>query len=239
MSVVTISRQLGSGGNEIAAALAERLGLRFVDREIIHRAAHEAGVPETMLTELTYEGQRSLAERVLDIVNTMPVVPHTPHASLRETAAPVAMPPVSILTPAAPIFSRPMVAYVGVIAQIVRDLAAQGDIVIVGRGGQVILRERDDTLHVHIIAPFDQRVDTLTKRKGINRREARARITANDRTRRDYLRRYYHVSWGDPALYDLVINMDKPTLTTVVDLIVRAQEGLGRPQSSSPRTGQQ
>lgn len=238
MPVLTISRQLGSGGNEIAAALAERLRLRFVDREIIHRAANEAGVPKTMLTELTYEGQRSLAERVLDIVNTMPVVPQTPHASLRETAAPVAMPPVSILTPAAPIFSQSMDAYVGVIAQIVRDLAAQGDIVIVGRGGQVILRERDDTLHVHIIAPFDQRVDTLTRREGINRREARARITASDRARSDYLRRYYHVLWSDPALYDLVINMDKIPRAAGVDLIVRAQEGLRGSQSSAPLTGQ-
>jgi cytidylate kinase len=238
MPVLTISRQLGSGGNEVAADVAERLGLRFVDREIIHRAASAAGVPQAMLTELSFEGQRSLAERVLDIVNTMPVLPHTPHASLRETAAPVAMPPASILTPMAPIFSRPMDAYVGVISQIVRDLATQGNVIIVGRAGQVILRERDDTLHVHIAAPFDQRVETLTTRESINRREARARITASDRARRDYLRRYYHVSWTDPALYDLVINMDKITRATAVDLIVRAQEVLSESRGSKPVAGQ-
>lgn len=232
MPVLTISRQLGSGGNEIAAAVAKRLGLRFVDREIIHRAANEAGVPETMLTELSYEGRRSLVERVLDVVNTMPVVPNTPHASLRETAAPIAMPPASILTPVAPIFSQPMDAYVGVIAQIIRDLAAQGDIVIVGRAGQVILRDRDDTLHVHIIAPFDQRVDTLTKREGINRREARACVTASDRARSDYLRRYYHVAWSDPAVYDLVVNTDKLAQETVVGLIVHTLEGLTGPRSA-------
>jgi cytidylate kinase len=224
--VITVSRQLGSGGNEIAAAVAERLGLRFVDREIIHRAAHEAGVPQVALEELAYEGQRSLIERVLDIVNTMPAIPQIPHASLREMAAPMATPFGNILTPATPLFGLPMEQYVQVVEQVIRDLAEQGNVLIVGRAGQVILRDREDALHVQIIAPYEQRVETVMAREGINRDEARARVSASDRARSEYLRRYYHVRWTDPLLYDLVINTAKIDQLTAVELIVRAQLAL-------------
>ncbi|MFQ5595945.1 MAG: AAA family ATPase [Anaerolineae bacterium] len=223
MAVLTVSRQLGSRGSEIAAGVAERLSLRFVDREIIHRAAQEAGVPQATLMEQSYEGQRSLFERALDIVNTMPGIPQVPHTSRRETTAPMALPLSNILTPAAPIFSQPMASYVRVVEQIIRDLANQGNIVIVGRGGQMILRGRDDTLHVHIIAPFDQRVDTLIQRDNLKRREARARVAASDRARSEYIRRFYHVQWFDPTLYDLVMNTDKIDTLTGIELIVRAQ----------------
>ena len=224
--IITISRQLGSRGNEIAAAVAERLGLRFIDREIIHRAAHEAGVPRVALEELAYEGQRSLIERVLDIVNTMPAIPQVPHASLREMAAPMATPFGNILTPATPLFGLPMEQYVQVVEQVIRDLAEQGNVLIVGRAGQVILRHRDDALHVQIIAPYEQRVETVMARAGIDRDEARARVSASDRARSEYLRRYYHVRWTDPLLYDLIINTAKIDQLTAVELIVRAQLAL-------------
>ena len=224
--IITVSRQLGSRGNEIAAAVAERLGLRFVDREIIHRAAREAGVPQVALDELAYEGQRSLIERVLDIVNTMPAIPQVPHASLREMAAPMATPFGNILTPATPLFGLPMEQYVHIVEQVIRDLAERGNVLIVGRAGQVILRDREDALHVQIIAPFDRRVETLMAREQIDRREAEARIRASDRARSEYLRRYYHVRWTDPQLYDLVINTAKLDWLTAVELIVRAQLAL-------------
>lgn len=224
--IITISRQLGSQGNEIAAAVAQRLGLRFVDREIIHRAAREAGVPRAALEELAYEGRRSLIERVLDVVNTMPAIPQTPHASLREMAAPMATPFGSILTPATPLFGLPMEQYVQVVEQVIRDLAEKGGVLIVGRAGQVILRHRDDVLHVRIIAPHDRRVEILMAREGIDRSEARARINASDRARSEYLRRYYHARWADPQLYDLVINTAKIDQLAAVELIVRAQLAL-------------
>jgi hypothetical protein len=64
MTIVTISRQLGSGGNGKAAGVAEALGLKFIDREIMNRAAHEAGVPKIALQEMEYEGQRTLSDDV-------------------------------------------------------------------------------------------------------------------------------------------------------------------------------
>lgn len=223
MAVLTVSRQLGSRGNEIAFGVAERLGLRFVDREIIHRAASEAGVPDAALAELGYEGQRSLVERVLSIVNTMPAIPQTPHPSLRETTAPMSLPFSSILTPAAPIFSQPMNTYIRVIEQIIKDLADQGNVLIVGRAGGMILRDRNDVMHIQITAPLDRRIETLMERERIDEAEARSRVTASDRARSEYVKRYYRVEWTDSLSYDLVINTDKIDTLTAIELIVRAQ----------------
>jgi cytidylate kinase len=69
-------------------------------------------------------------------------------------------------------------------------------------------------------------VETVMAREGINRDEARARVSASDRARSEYLRRYYHVRWTDPLLYDLIINTAKIDQLTAVELIVRAQLAL-------------
>jgi hypothetical protein len=102
--VITVSRQLGSHGGEIGARVAEALGLRFVDREIIRQAAQEAGVPEVALQEMEYEGKRSLIERILNSMKAMPPIPPTPEASLREPAASIPLPFGGILSPAIPPF---------------------------------------------------------------------------------------------------------------------------------------
>jgi hypothetical protein len=70
MTLITISRQLGSGGDAIAAEVASHLGLRLVDRETVHALALAAGVPEDLLVRLMYEGQRSLAAEILDSLAT-------------------------------------------------------------------------------------------------------------------------------------------------------------------------
>lgn len=209
MGVVTISRQMGSYGDEIAAEVARILGFRFIDREIIHRAAEEAGVPRIALQEIAYEGQRNIVERILQAVNAMPPVPRTAEAWRREAAASVPRPFGGIFSPAVPSFAVTLRDYVHMMEMVIRDLAQEGNVVMVGRGGQVLLRDAPRALHVQIIAPFQDRVATLADRDGLEEREASTRLRSSDRARRDYLRQYHGVDWLDPALYDLVINTGK------------------------------
>ena len=74
MSVITVSRQLASLGCDLAAQVAGLLGFRLVDREIIHRAAEEAGVPKIALQEIAYEGRIDVVNRILQAVYAMPPV---------------------------------------------------------------------------------------------------------------------------------------------------------------------
>lgn len=226
MTIVTISRQLGSGGNEIAASVAEALGLRFIDREMINRAAREAGVPKMALQEMEYEGHRTLVEQVLDILRQMPPIPNPPETARREAAVPLSVHFGGIFSPTLRPMSTAMDDYVRIVGMVIRDLAREGGVIIVGRGSQMLLKDHLAALHVQIIAPFGHRVKTVVEREGLESREAVSRVRTSDRSRSDYLRRYHNVHWLDSRLYDLVINTAKVPVKVAVELIVEASRAL-------------
>jgi cytidylate kinase len=226
MTIVTFSRQLGSGGNEIAAGVAEALGLRFIDREIINRAAHEAGVPKIALQEMEYEGQRTLVEQVLDILRQMPPLPNPLETAQREAATPLSVHFGGIFSPTVRPMSIAMGDYVRIVGMVIRDLAREGRVIIVGRGSQVLLKDHPAALHIQIVAPFWHRVKAIMEREGLERRATVSRVRISDRARADYLRRYHNVRWLDPHLYDLVINTDKVPVEVAVGLIVEASRAL-------------
>jgi len=226
MTIVTISRQLGSGGNEIAAGVAEALGLRFIDREIINRAAHEAGVPKIALQEMEYEGQRTLVEQVLDILRQMPPVPNPPETARREAATPLSAHFGGIFSPTLRPMNTAMDDYVRMVGMVIRDLAREGGVIIVGRGSQVLLKDHPAALHVQLIAPFWHRVKIVMEREGLERRAALGRVRTSDQARAGYLRRYHNVNWLNPQLYDLIINTAKVPVEVAVRLIVEASRAV-------------
>jgi cytidylate kinase len=226
MAIVTISRQLGSAGNEIAAGVAEAMSLRFIDREMINRAAHEAGVPKIALQEMEYEGQRTLVEQVLDILRQMPSIPNPLETAQREAATPLSVHFGGIFSPTLRPMSTAMDDYVRMVGMVIRDLAREGGVIIVGRGSQVLLKDHPTALHVQIIAPFWYRVKKVMEREGLERRAAVSRVRTSDRARAGYLRRYHSVHWLDPQLYDLVINTAKVSVEVAVRLIVEASRAL-------------
>ncbi len=226
MSVITVSRQLASHGCEIAANVASMLGFRLIDREIIYRAAEEAGVPKIALEEIVFEGRRNLAERILRAVNAMPAVPSTAEAWKREAARPVSRPYGGIFSPAVPSFSVTLKDYVDMVGMVIRDLAREGNVVIAGRGSQVLLGDVPGAVHVQVVAPFDHRVAVLAEREGIEAKEAAKRLKASDGARRDYLRQYHQVDWLDPTLYDLVINTHRIPPGEAAGMIVHTYQRL-------------
>jgi len=222
MAIVTLSRQLGAGGSEVASGVAKALGLRVVDREAIERAAGQAGVPEIALHELGYEGQRSLVQRMLDSLQTSPAIPSIVEMQRREFGTPVGM-PRGIFTPARPLLSAAMEEYVHMVGMVVQNIAKEGNVLIVGRASQVLLKDQPEALHVQIVAPLSHRVEKLMRAEGLTQVQARKRVLAADRARADYLQRYYGVGWLDPQLYDLVINTGRLSIQTAVQLVVLAQ----------------
>ncbi|HUW96064.1 MAG TPA: cytidylate kinase-like family protein [Anaerolineae bacterium] len=112
------------------------------------------------------------------------------------------------------------------VGMVIRNLAREGNVVIAGRGGQVLLQDMPRALHVQVVAPFDHRVAVLARREGIAPEEASRIVGASDRTRRDYLRKYHRVDWLDPTLYDLVINTRKIPASLAAAMIVDAYQEL-------------
>jgi cytidylate kinase len=180
MSAITISRQMGSRGNELARRVAQRLGWRQVCRDLINRAALAAGAPQVALAEIDELGFFGL------------------HPSAKERQA-----------------------YQSQVECFIRDLANEGDVVIVGRGGQVVLRDRPDVLHVRVVAPLEARVAWLQQEKNISAESARACLKESDKARARYLRRSYNIHLDDPTLYHLIINTSLLGVPQAVNLIAQ------------------
>ena len=165
MSAITISRQLGSLGDEVAQAISARTGYRIISRELINQAARQAGVPEVALA-------------TIDDLNLLGLRPSTADRH----------------------------AYHQAISTLMHSVVDSGQMIIIGRAGQIILQDHPQVLHVKVIAPAELRSTRIARSEGISLENARARISASDKSRRSYLSRYYHVRWDDPELYDVMIN---------------------------------
>ncbi len=222
MAVITVSRQLGSGGSYIATQVARELGLRYLDREIVQRAAElaEGGSAELMADLEKPESVPGLIDRIIYALASMPTIPMVPSATLRE--------PPYIFDEATQTWValsgrlEPTLNYVNLIRGVIEEFAHEGNVMIVGRGGHVVLANHPQVLRVLIIAPFEQRVRTIMDRMQLSERQAIRRVEQSDRERAEYLKRYYGVTWLDPQLFDLVINTGRISLDAAAALICNA-----------------
>jgi cytidylate kinase len=218
--IVTLSRQLGSGGDVIAARVAAALGLTLVDREYVQRAALAAGVPAHLLQKLMYEGHSSLAAEIMESLGGRPG---------EATSAPKQAPPPLLglyapLLPPAAVSQEEAARAVGLV---IKDIASQGNSLILGQGAQVWLRGYADACHVQVVAPLEVRIKRLAEREGLPLAAARQQVRSNDRSRSDYLLRFHNEHWLDPLLYHLVINTGSTPLEAAVSLIVHAAQVIG------------
>jgi cytidylate kinase len=235
MAVITISRQLGTHGEEIASRVAQALQLRLIDAVTINRAAQRAGVPQMALAELEHEGERGLANQMLKALRTMPslrssvsfaVPTATEESAATPSVSPLMIPFSGLFSPTVPPISASLESYVRMVDLVIRGLAHEGNVLIVGRGAQVLLRNHPGALHVQIVAPLAYRIQVVMERTELDKRAVQSRVRASDRARFDYLRRYHDVDWLDPTLYHLVLNTGRISITTAADLIIAAQQAV-------------
>lgn len=113
-------------------------------------------------------------------------------------------------------------AYHQAMTQVMEDLVAKGNVVIIGRAGQVILRDYPGVFHVQIVAPVEVRAGRLSQELSIPIAAARAQVKVSDRRRREYLRRAFRARWDDPTLYDLVLNTARLTPDLAAGLVCQA-----------------
>ena len=211
MPVVTISRQYASGGGEIAQRVANELHAFLLDRELIHEVAQRLGLPEDVVSEHDERGETVIGR----LVNALRM--SYPDAS--------SMPDLIDLPGDIP--ELPNRAYVQVVEQVIQETARTGNAVIVGRGSQFVLQNHVGTLHVHIFAPFDNRVQSvMTEQPGTIRQDAERVVRDFDGGRARYARHFYHSDWQAPQHYHLVLNAGRMSHDLAVRLIVAAAQAL-------------
>jgi cytidylate kinase len=188
--VVTIARQLGSGGSEVGRLVAQQAGLTYVDRQIITEVARRLGVDVREAQRLD-EYTAGIAAQIWEAVRA---------------SQPFLLNYASFLGTLTRSGQRNEIAYLHLTQRVIRELAAQGDVVIVGRGSQFLLRDLPRTLHVYIFAPLPQRIAHVMRTLRVDQRRARELIERRDYDYDAYLRRYYGNDGRLPELYHLLIN---------------------------------
>ncbi len=113
------------------------------------------------------------------------------------------------------------------IAAEVLDVALKDNVVIMGRWSTLLLRGVDHALRVRVYAPMEVRVGRIQERLGVGPDEARLRIERSDRGVRARIRQFFDVEWGDPALYDALLNTERVSVEAGADLLCYA---LARPE---------
>jgi hypothetical protein len=108
------------------------------------------------------------------------------------------------------------------VQSIIRAACKHDNVVIVGRGGQAVLRNDPGVLHVRIEAPLETRISRVQLREDLTFELARDVVAERDRAAADYLKRFYNVDWSDSLLYHLIINTGPWSIEAASRLIVTA-----------------
>ncbi|MEW6577802.1 MAG: cytidylate kinase-like family protein [Chloroflexota bacterium] len=209
MAVITISRQIGSGGEQIARRVCEMLRYRYFDKQLMIEAAAEAGLSREQVVDYSedrYEVQNFLAR----LFRPGPRPVQRVEVRQQDAAGRVRLTAESV----------DEAQYVELIKAAIRAAAEQGDIVIVGRGGQAILQDVPNVLHVRVIAPDGTRIARLQQLEGLSVEAAQQKIARQDRATAEYLGRFFGIRWDDPSLYHLVINTGKVGIEGAAQIIV-------------------
>ena len=214
--VVCISRTVGALGERIGSLVAERLSFRYVDEQVIERAARLAQMDPKHVEAV--ERRQPLLRALMDKL-----------AAARDLVGPETV----SLALGAPLSGVPgREGYRGtpedlriLIRAAIHELAREGQAVIVAHAASMTLATRTDVVRVLVTASAETRGRRLVAAQGITPEAAAAAVAASDRDRGDYFRRFYEIAREQPTHYDLVVNTDVLTPEQVAEVIVCVAQG--------------
>ena len=206
--LITISRQFGAGGSEVARRVAAALGWRVVDNELVEQVAARAGLPP--------ERVAAREERCPTFVERL--------ARTLAAATPEVFPPPDT---AGTMVDVPEAELVKITEAVVREIAARGRVVVVGRAAPAVLARQTDALHVRLVAPRAFRVQLAADRLGCAPAQAAAILDETDRMRARYTREYYRRDLNDPVHFHMVLNTAALGLDGATEAVVGRARVLG------------
>jgi hypothetical protein len=184
---------------EIAVGVAERLGFRLVDEEIVVRAAAEAGVEPGVVADA--EKRRSFMERALDALGSTDIS-SVGGFVVPETAASDELR--------------------GLIRSAIEETAERGSAVIVSHAASHALASKSDVLRVLVTASSSIRRARVASERGLDDKDASRLVDGSDAARADYLKRFYGTKNELPTQYDVVVNTDRLSCDEAVSLVALA-----------------
>ena len=208
-TIVTISRQIASGGAYIGHLLARKLGYKYVEREVLHTAARELGVDISELSAVDERRTGFIKSLMKSFVFGTPEAAYVPPARR-------------------PVYDQELFETE---SKIIAAIAEKYNAVIVGRGGYFILRGRPNVVNVFIHAPRDFRVKRLRKFHEISAEQAREEIEESDRRRETFLKTMTGTDRYDARNYHLCIDVASAGFEAaermIIELVDKTKRDLG------------
>ncbi len=181
MSIVTVSRELGSLGTEVAQAVAKDLKFEYLDKEAFNKALSEYGISSLKLER--YDEKKP---------------------------------------PLWDVFSSDRDRFLLFMKMVIYDFARKGNVIIVGRGGQVLLQDVPGTLKIRLEAPMATRLERVQQAMNCDRKQAEHLIRSSDHDRNGFHKFFFNIDWDQRSVYDLVFNTRTLTLDTAAAIIEAA-----------------
>jgi len=202
--VITINRELGSGGRTVGSMLAEKLGVTFYDKVLIRTLEKKFNLTVEEIEHLKAQKKRWWADfmRISSIG----------HGITESFSGSVADAERDVLTTEM-IFRAEK--------EILLEIAHEESCVIAGRMGFSILKDHPNNLSILILASKEHRLARVMRKKGLNEKDAMKLIDKVDRMREEYVKNFAHTSRYEARNYDMVIRMDGKTEEEVVDVILK------------------
>jgi cytidylate kinase len=183
VNVITVAREFGSGGRDVARILADRLEWRLLDNELLKEIARAARVDPAVAEQYDENVDPWFGGLVRSIWHGSDEWP----GGVSESDL---------------LDCRTMA---NLARHVIGEVSRQGHCVVVGRGGQCILQNNPDAFHVFVYGPMELRKRRVRERLGAQP-DPEHYIREQDRRRATYIQRYFGVEWCNPHLYDLLVS---------------------------------
>ena len=198
--IVTVSRAAYCGGDELARMLADKTGFKFYDREIISLASQKSGIHEEHFESVEKKPTNSILYSVVMGMYSS----RGAYVKLDDVLTDDKIYKVQ--------------------ADIIRDMAAQGNCVFVGRCSDYILRNNEKCFNIFLRGNLDDRVKRVMSEQNISEAEAKKIVSRADKKRRSYYNYYTNREWGNINNYDIALNLSTISETDAVDVIINYLE---------------
>lgn len=208
-TLITISREFGSGGLQVGQKVAKELGYAFYDQELISLSAKESGLSE----EYIQKNEQNIASSWL-----YNLLLGTSYAG---TSAGMISQPMNTHNPVLPLADQLFNAQ----RKTILALAKKGPCVIVGRCADYILStseefDKKDILNVFVYADLEAKIQRAIKEYGINEKDARKTVLQVDKRRANHYNTFTENIWGDRRNYDLLVNTSSVPLDGIANMII-------------------
>ena len=201
MPVITIARQFGAGGKTLGSLIANRLGYTLVDEEIVELIAQEANISTDWVDSIVRDmGSEKFLTRLM------------------HKFGPFRKGYVNVSMETNPGYFDGNL-YISLLHKIIPKIAAQDNVVIIGRGGQYILADSPNTYHFLMVADTEYRIRFVMEHYNVDRKQAQVVVDKQSERRLNLYRYFARSDYDQPSLYHMVFNMNRVTIEQAVQSV--------------------